>query len=143
MTGLFPPEYSTVIATGSFARDVQASSTYNAPANSQYKDMLIKEEKFHEEDQMENADHPRWGTAFIVANIITEAQSAQPYKAATAADSRNKAEAAFAAAEDNELHRSEIYLSQQSVRCADEKEAKGAAGSSHRLAMPSTYPDCN
>jgi hypothetical protein len=134
--------WETTVAVGTFVRNVQASCWWQAPANSQFHDMVRDEEQYHEQSQMENAGHARWGTAFLVANIMTPVQASQPYTHAIQAQSLALAVQAFNAALAAEEARSWAYLNQQAVICADETEAKGAAGSTHKLAMPCTYPNC-
>lgn len=104
--------------------------------------MVCAEETFHEQQQMENASHVRWGTAFLVGNVMNDVDADEPYTAGTEAQSRALAEQAFQQAVDAEEQRSSNYLNQQSVICADESEAKAAAGASHRCDMPCTYPAC-
>lgn len=134
--------YETTVSQGTFVRDVQAVSTWSVPANSQYHDMVRDEELFHEQQQMENPNHTRWGTAFLVANIMNSVQASQPYPHPIQSQSLALAEQAFLSARDAEEQRSNNYLNQQSVICADEGEAKNAVGASHRVDMPCAYPNC-
>ncbi|MBW1784913.1 MAG: hypothetical protein JRL30_29745 [Deltaproteobacteria bacterium] len=136
--------YETTVAQGTFVRDVQATSwwTVAGGTSSQYYDMMSGEEQYHEQQQMENAGHVRWGTCLLVANIMSDVQANQPYTDPTEAESLAKAQNAFANAKNDEITRSWNYLSQQSVICADESEAKNAVGSSHKVDMPCTYPAC-
>lgn len=123
-------------------RDTTATWSHQAPANSQYNAMIRDEEKFHAEQQMENASHVRWGTAFIAANVLNPVQHGEPYVAATNAQSLALAQQAFTASRTAEDQRSFNYLNQQNVICDDEREAKGAVNASHRADMPCTYPNC-
>ena len=136
--------WETTVTQGTFVRDVQASSSWTVAGGttSQYYDMVSGEEQYHEQQQMENPSHARWGTAFLVANIMNDVQANQPYTDPNQAQSLALAQQAFAAAKFNEIQRSSNYLSQQAVRCADESEAKNAVGASHKVAMPCTYPNC-
>jgi hypothetical protein len=134
--------WETTVTQGTFARNVQASSWWQAPANSQFHDMVRDEEQYHEQQQMENAGHARWGLCFLVANIMFFVQANEPYTGATAQQSLANAQAAFAFEQGLEEASSWAYLNTQAVICADEAEAKAAAGSSHKVDMPCTYPGC-
>jgi hypothetical protein len=136
--------YETTVTQGTFVRNVQADSWWHVAGGtaSQYYNMVSGEEQYHEQQQMENPSHVRWGTAFLVANIMNVVQAYQPYTASTQAQSLAFAVNAFESARYSEERRSWSYLGQWSVRCANESEAKTAVGSSHRVAMPCTYPSC-
>jgi hypothetical protein len=136
--------WETTVTQGTFVRDVQATSFWTVAGGtaSQYYDMVKNEEEYHEQQQMENAGHARWGTAFLVANIMNAVQANQPYTASDRAQSLALAQQAFENARVAEVVRSWNYLDQQTVICADEREAKTAVGSSHKVDMPCTYPNC-
>ena len=126
---------------GTFVRDVQASSWWSVVGGtaSQYYAMVSGEELYHENEQMENPGHVRWGKAFLVANIMKDVQAGQPYTATSEAESRNLAIQAFNTAKAAEVTRSWNYLNQRWVRCADEQEAKDKIGASHRVSFKCTY----
>ncbi|MCZ7592124.1 MAG: hypothetical protein M5U15_08185 [Kiritimatiellae bacterium] len=132
-------QWEATISQNTFSRNVQASSTWTAPANSQYHDTVRDEEQFHE-GQYE-------GTTSTIVNdlwddqlVMNAATANQPFIATTEAQARAAAQAAFNVARSQEEARS---LALDSVRTCDmEREAKTAVGASHRAAMPCTYPNC-
>ena len=132
-------QWEATISQNTFSRNVQASSTWTAPANSQYHDMVRDEEQFHE-GQYE-------GTTSTIVNDLWDAQlvmnaatAYQPFTGYTEASARAAAQADFDAARSQEESRS---LALDSARTCDmEREAKTAAGASYRAAMPCTYPNC-
>jgi len=139
-----PPVWETTVAVGTFVRDVQATSWWNVvggPA-SQYYDMVKDEEQFHEgqfEGTTSNILDDLWDPQLIMNAVNAN----EPYVGATQAASLLAAQNAFNAARVNEQTRSAAYLVYPHPRrCAVEAEAKTAAGSSHRAAMPCTYPAC-
>jgi hypothetical protein len=73
---------------------------------------------------------------------MNSVQASQPYPHPIQSQSLALAEQAFLSARDAEEQRSNNYLNQQSVICADEGEAKNAVGASHRVDMPCAYPNC-
>ena len=145
-TTVFNPStelYETTVSQGTFRRDLQAKSGCSVPANSQYHDMVCNEEKYHEIRQMENLNHSRWGTTILAANVMADVQAKQPYTHENQILSRDLAETAFLNAKMEEQDRSTAYIAQQSIYCANEREAKNAVGASHRVAMPCAYgSDC-
>jgi hypothetical protein len=134
--------WETTVAQGTFVRNVQATNWCLAPANSQYRNMVCNEEQYHEQQQMENPGHSRWGTAFLAANIMNTVQANQPYTHTVQAQSLALAQQAFIAAQAAEEQRSWNYLNRQDVICDDEREAKNAVNASHRCTLPCTYPGC-
>ena len=134
--------YETTVSQGTFMRDVIAISWWKAPKNSQYYNMVKDEEQYHEKQQMENPDHPRWGTAYLAENIMNDVQANEPYVHRNKRRSKKLAQKAFGKAFKDEMKRSDTYINRQSIICADEREAKEAVGASHRASMPCTYPDC-
>jgi len=135
--------WETTVAQGTFVRDVQAMSWWLDLANSQYYDMVRDEEKYHEEKQIENPSHVRWGTCFLAQNVMNTVQANQPYTHAGLTQSLSLAQQAFGNAYEAEVDRSWNYLESKPVYCANESEAKNAVGSSYRCTMPCMYPDCD
>ena len=134
--------WETTLTQGSFIRDMQASIWLNVPVNSQYFIMIRDEEQYHAQQQMENSNHARWGTAFIVANVMNSIQANEPYTHTDEIQSLVLAQHAFLAARNSEEQRSYNYLNGLDIICADETEAKAAVDATHRLAMPCAYPNC-
>lgn len=132
-------QYETRVTVGPWVRSVTAQWTHSAPTNSQYNTMIRDEEEFHADKQMKDANHVRWGTAFIAANVMNPVQQAQPYIAATQTQSLLLAEQAFDASRTAEEFRSAQYLNQQNIMCDDEREAKASVKASHRAAMACAY----
>ena len=138
-TQLTNGQWAAYINQNTFQRDVQADATWFAPANSQYLNMIRDEEVFHE-GQYE-------GTASTIVNDLWDAQlvmnaatANQPFVAGTEAAAKALAQTAFNNALAAENMRSSI---EDSIRTCDmEREAKTAAGSSHRALMICTYPNC-
>jgi len=78
----------------------------------------------------------------IAEGVMTDVDADEPYTAATEAQSRALAEQAFQDALTAENQRIVNLLSPWTVPCALGKEAKNAAGASHRVDMPCTYETC-
>ena len=134
--------YETTVTQGTFIRDMSTASSWTVNNNSQYYQMITDEELYHANQQMKNASHVRWGTAYLVENIMNSVTASQPYCDSNAAVSYALAFNAFATAQKNETDRSTAYVVSFAVECADETEAKSAVGASHKVAMPCTYPLC-
>lgn len=132
-------QWEATISQGTWQRDVQASSWWSAPANSQYYNMVKDEEQFHE-GQYEGTTSTIFDDLWDDQIVMADATANQPFVAATEAAARQAAESAFNTARQNEEYRS--YLLHAARLCPKEQEAKTAAGSSHRVAMPCTYPNC-
>ena len=135
-------KWETTIEKGSFVRNIISTWKVDAPDNSQYYPMIEAEEIFHADNQIANPNHVRWGTTYIAENVITAAQSGQPFVGDTQQNSKNMAESAFDSALSAEANRSLAYLKQESVKCADEKEAKEAANATHYGTMTCRYARC-
>lgn len=135
-------KWETTIQQGVFARDVKANALVMAPPNSQYRQMIIDEENFHKTQQFENVNHIRWGTCYVVANIINAVQAGGPYVAETYQQSEQAAKQAFEAAKVAENARSLNYANDQTRICADEIEAKQAVGVSYSMLLKCTYKNC-
>ena len=137
-----PNVFESTVAMGTFVRDMQANSVWTAWAISQYHDMVRDEEQFHE-GQIEGTTSNILADLWDANLILTAIQANQPYIANTQAGSFALANAAFNTALTNERTRSSnLAFSMAARRCAVETEAKNAANSSHRVAMPCTYTAC-
>ena len=136
--------WKTTVTQGTFVRDTQGEFDWSDGLNedSQFYDMIVAEEAWHKEDQIENSNHAIWGTAYLTANIMNAVQANEPYTDATEQDSLDKAQQAFQDAKDDEKDRSSLYLAQTEQKCALEEEAKDVAGSSHCLTLECTNPEC-
>ena len=131
----------TVKDAGTFKRDVQAESDWDdVPANSQYYDMIKNEEKYHEIDQLENPNHNILKNYWLASNVMS-ALNGLTFTGTTRASVEAQLNSAFDYAVYYEKQRSLIVYG-GSIRCALEKEAKQAAGASHRAAMKCTYSGC-
>jgi hypothetical protein len=131
--------WETTVTQGTFVRDVQATSWWLVPANSQYHDMVRDEEQFHE-GQYEGTTSAIFSDLWDPQLIMNAVNANEPYVAGTEAASLQAAVNAFNAAWVNEQTRSSLL--HEARLCPKEQEAKTAAGSSHRVAMPCTYPAC-
>jgi len=129
------------VAQGTFVRDVQATSWWSVAGGpaSQYYDMVRDEEQFHE-GQYEGTTSTIFSDLWDPQLIMNAVNANEPYVGATQAASLLAAQNAFNAARVAEQNRS--YLLHEARLCPKEQEAKTAAGSSHRAAMPCTYPAC-
>jgi Big-like domain-containing protein len=134
--------YETSVAQGAFWRDVQANSWWRLAPDSQYHTMIMKEEVYHETQQMENPNHVRWGTCFLPANVMNQVRAGQPYVHSNSQQSLALAERAFGRAKIDEERRSIAYLGLRFVIWDDEVEAKSAVGASHRATLKCTYWFC-
>ncbi|MGA3284473.1 MAG: hypothetical protein ABSD57_08450 [Verrucomicrobiota bacterium] len=136
-------KFETTVAQGTFVRSVRASATWTVAANSQFHDMVVNEEIYHRDNQLQNASHPIVGTYYRVERIMAQVTAGQPYIGATAPDSEQAARDAFAVATTAEINRgSAMFVYPSAERCSLESEAKNAAGSSHRFKMKCAYPAC-
>ncbi|MCP4145979.1 MAG: hypothetical protein GY752_11960, partial [bacterium] len=136
--------FNATLTIGTFVRDMQASSSWTVWANSQYHDMVRDEEQYHE-GQWEGTNGNLIADLWDPALILAEIQGAQPYVGATQAAAVALANAAYGTAIANEDTRSTnlaISIPAPGRRCAIETEAKTAAGSSYRVAMPCAYSAC-
>jgi hypothetical protein len=136
-TGNYEARLSSI---GNFRRDVQSTSSWTVPANSQYFNQVKNEEIYHETQQHENASHHLLQNCWIALNIYNAFKAGEPYTGATAIAAQGAAVNAWNQALSAENARSSALFG--SYTCALEKEAKNSAGSSHRVKLKCTYTNC-
>jgi hypothetical protein len=132
------------IAQGTFARAMVSSAVWSGPATSQFMNMIIAEELFHK-GQIEGTTSNILIDLWRAERVINAVNAAGPYIAATQSGAIALVQASFQAARNNEITQSNqtaFTANTTSRRCAVEREAKNAAGSSFRVAMKCTYTFC-
>ncbi len=132
------------IAQGTFVRAMVARPVWSGPSTSQFMAMIIAEEVFHQgqiEGTSSNILIDLWRAERVISAVI----AAGPYISGTKSGAEALVRASFVAAENNEItqsNRTAFAPNATSRRCAVEREAKNAAGSSFRVAMKCTYTFC-
>jgi len=128
---------------GAFRKNVQTTSTWTAPPNSQFTRMLQGEEQYHERQIAGTAGRVirhLWNAG----NVLRRANAAGPFVDANPATAQANALAAFNTEALNEVTNGEAqaFPIGGPFRCRVEAEAKRAVGASYCLAMPCTYSMC-
>ena len=130
--------WDVTVVQAAFRRDVQATVTVTAPANSQYRTMIVNEENYHK-GQFEGRNGRLIADCFDPALIMAGVNAAN-YRSVVRQTAIDNATRAFWAQVDAEDTRS--YALVRARRCQIEVEAKNAIRASHRGTMPCAYPAC-
>lgn len=131
-----PGVWEATISQGTFVRDVDAVSITAVLGNSQYYDMVNIEEQTHV-GQYEGTSSVLLNDLWDAQKVMNNATAVQPFVADSEEEAEQAARTRFEDSKRLELISSGIQLDQR--RCELEIEAKTAAGSSHRVAMPCAY----
>ena len=136
--------WHATIVPGSFQRDIQAVARWKVPANSQYYSMVMDEEIYHRDSQLQNPSHSILQDYWLATNVLAATTAQEPFTGKTEQDARNSAFDKFEEQVITEEQRSirAVFSYPGTIRCALETEAKQAVGASHRFAMPCAYPRC-
>jgi hypothetical protein len=126
-----------------FVRNMVATTTIMAQANSQWRALIIAEENYHV-GQIQGTNGVLGNLQFVRANIVNAVTAGGPYLAATRLLAGNACWNAFFAARNAEIARSIAMYGYpgQPHRCAMEREAKTAVGMVFRFKMACAYPAC-
>lgn len=134
--------YSATIAAGNFRRSIATTSSGGSfPPASQYYGMMMAEESFHA-GQFKGTNSTIFSNLWLSQSVLNAANAGGPYVGSSSDEARNAAQYSFNQATTIVENEGNIIASSTAYRCAAEKEAKIAVGSSYRAKLKCTYPSC-